>query len=158
VTVIQRFGSGLQLNIHFHTLVLDGVFSDARPGGFAFHPTPPPSDEDVAQVLATVCARVGRLLARRQLEPADDTAPANPLAEASPVLAGLASASVQGRIALGRHKPFPPWYRKWQRRWTRSYSASEIRWTREHLYRREIPRKQRPEQFTPSPANAAGDV
>jgi hypothetical protein len=26
VTVIQRFGSGLQLNVHFHTLVLDGVF------------------------------------------------------------------------------------------------------------------------------------
>jgi Putative transposase len=55
----------------------------------------------VAQVLATVRARVGRLLARRQRELADDTAPADPLAEASPVLAGLASASVQGRIALG---------------------------------------------------------
>jgi hypothetical protein len=25
VTVIQRFGGGLQLNLHFHTLVLDGV-------------------------------------------------------------------------------------------------------------------------------------
>src|SRR6266498_1837795 len=32
VTVIQRFGSGLQLNVHFHTLVLDGVFSEAPPG------------------------------------------------------------------------------------------------------------------------------
>jgi len=101
VTVIQRFGSGLQLDIHFHTLVLDGIFSDARPGGLTFHPTPPPSDEDVAQVLATVRARVERLLARRQLEPADDTAPADPLAEASPVLAGLVGASVQGRVALG---------------------------------------------------------
>lgn len=60
-----------------------------------------PRDEDVAHVLATVPARVGRLLARRHLEPADDTAPADPLAEASPVLAGLASASVQGRVALG---------------------------------------------------------
>jgi len=55
----------------------------------------------VAQVLATVRARVGRLIARRHLETADDTAPADPLAEASPVLAGLASASVQGRVALG---------------------------------------------------------
>ena len=44
---------------------------------------------------------VGRLLARHQLEPAADTAPADPLADASPVLAGLASASVQGRVALG---------------------------------------------------------
>src|SRR5881296_4294994 len=49
VTVIQRFGSGLQLNVHFHTLVLDGVFSEARPGPLTFHSAPPPSDEDVAR-------------------------------------------------------------------------------------------------------------
>jgi hypothetical protein len=72
VTAIQRFGSGLQLNVHFHTLVPDGVFSEARPGPLTFHPAPPPSDDDVAHVLATVRARVGRLLARRHLGPADD--------------------------------------------------------------------------------------
>ena len=49
----------------------------------------------------TVRARVGHLLARRHLEPADDTAPADPLAETSPVLAALVGASVQGRVALG---------------------------------------------------------
>jgi hypothetical protein len=101
VTVIQRFGSGLQLNIHFHTLVLDGVFSETRPGQLTFHPAPPPSDEDVAQVLATVRAPVGRLVARHQLEPADDTAPADLFTEASPILAGLVGAFVQGRVALG---------------------------------------------------------
>jgi hypothetical protein len=84
-----------------HTLVLDGTFSEARPGQLTFHPAPPPSDEDVAHILATVRARVGQLLARRHLEPADDAAPADPLAEASPVLAGLVGASVQGRVALG---------------------------------------------------------
>jgi hypothetical protein len=41
------------------------------------------------------------LARRRHLEPADDTAPADPLADASPVLAGLVAASVQGRVALG---------------------------------------------------------
>jgi len=43
----------------------------------------------VAHVLTTVRARVGRgrLLARRHLEPADDTAPADPPADVSPVLA-----------------------------------------------------------------------
>jgi len=66
-----------------------------------FHPAPPPSDEDVAQVLATVRARVEQLLARRQLQPEDDRAPADPLTEASPVLASLVGASVQGRVALG---------------------------------------------------------
>jgi len=101
VTAIQRFGSGLQLNVHFHTLVLDGVFSQPRSGPLTFHPAPPPSDDDVAHVLATVRARVRLLLARRHLEPTDDTAAPDPLAEASPVLAGLVGASVQGRVALG---------------------------------------------------------
>ena len=95
VTVIQRFGRGLQLNVPLHTLVLDGVFSETRSGQLAFHPAAPPNDEGVAHVLATVRTRVGRLLIRRQLEPEDDNAPAAPLTEASPVLAGLAGASVQ---------------------------------------------------------------
>ncbi len=82
-------------------LVLDGVFREARPGQLTFRPAPPPSDEDVAQLLATVRARVKRLLARRQLEPEDDSAPPDPLSETSPVLAGRASASVQSRVALG---------------------------------------------------------
>ncbi|MDO8474764.1 MAG: transposase [Candidatus Rokubacteria bacterium] len=93
--------SGLQLNIHFHTLVLDGAFSETRPGHLTFHPAPLPSDEDVAHVLATVRARGGRRLARRQLEPADDRAPPDPLSEPSPGLAGLVRAAVQGRVALG---------------------------------------------------------
>ena len=31
MTVIQRFGGGLNLNVHFHTLVLDGVFTLKTP-------------------------------------------------------------------------------------------------------------------------------
>ncbi len=38
LTVIQRFGGGLNLNVHFHTLVLDGVFTEPVPGGpLVFH-------------------------------------------------------------------------------------------------------------------------
>jgi len=29
VTFVQRFGGALNLNVHFHTLVLDGIY-DAR--------------------------------------------------------------------------------------------------------------------------------
>jgi hypothetical protein len=101
VTAIQRFGSGLRLNLHYHTLVLDGVFSEAQPGRLTFHPAPPPSDEDVAWVLAAVRTRVGRLLARRQLEPVDGSTPPDPLSETSPVLARIVSASVQSCVALG---------------------------------------------------------
>jgi transposase-like zinc-binding protein len=102
VTVMQRAGSGLSVNLHFHTLVLDGVFSDGAGGALAFHPAPAPSDAKVAAALATIRYRVQRLLVRRGLEPADDaTGPADRLADESPVLAGIVGASVQGRVALG---------------------------------------------------------
>ncbi len=32
VTLIQRFGAALNLNIHFHMLFLDGVYVDAASG------------------------------------------------------------------------------------------------------------------------------
>ena len=102
VTAIQRFASGVTLTVHVHPLVLDGVFSAGPPDGLTFHPAPPPSGEAVADVLATIRRRVRRVLVRRHLEPGDaDTAPADSLAEASPRLAGLVGASVQGRVALG---------------------------------------------------------
>ena len=86
VTVMQRAASGLNVNLHFHTLVLDGVFTEA-PGG----------------ALATIRQRVQRLLVCRGLEPGDDaTGPADRLAEESPGLAGIVGASAQGRVALGQ--------------------------------------------------------
>jgi len=46
LTVIQRFGGGLNLNLHFHTLALDGVFVRSAAGQLEFHPALPPSDAD----------------------------------------------------------------------------------------------------------------
>jgi len=90
------------VNLHFHTLVLDGVFTEEPRGALAFHPAPTPTDAEVAAALATIRYRVQRLLVRRGLEPADDaTGPADRLADESPVLAGIVGASVQGRMALG---------------------------------------------------------
>src|SRR5262245_58615404 len=103
VTVMQRAGSGLNTNLHFHTLVLDGVFTEASGGALAFHPAPGPSDIEVAAALATIRHRVLRLLVRRGLEPSDDaTGPADPLADESPIVAGIVGASVQGRVARAR--------------------------------------------------------
>jgi len=45
VTVMQRAGSGLNANLHFHTLVLDGVFVEAPEGALMFQPAPAPSDD-----------------------------------------------------------------------------------------------------------------
>jgi hypothetical protein len=103
VTVIQRFGGALNLNIHFHTRMLDGVFTVAADDGGAaqFHAAPPPTDGEVAQLLTTIRTRILRLLTRRGLGADADASESDPLAEDSPVLAGLSRASVQGRIALG---------------------------------------------------------
>ena len=63
---------------------------------------PPPTDVEVARLVATIRTRVLRLLRRRGVfaEAADADAP-DPLAETSLALAGITSAAVQGRSALG---------------------------------------------------------
>ena len=102
VTVIQRFGGGLNLNVHFHTLVLDGVFTEGENGALHFRPLPPPTDEEVGAVLATIYVRVCRLLRRRGFDAtAADLSRPEPIAEESPLLAGISGASIHGRIALG---------------------------------------------------------
>jgi hypothetical protein len=102
LTVTQRFGSALNLNVHFHTLVLDGVFTAPADGeALEFYPTPPPNDAEVARLLSRIRARILRLLARRGLGPDADVPPPDRVADESPALAGLSSASVQGRVALG---------------------------------------------------------
>ena len=103
VTAIQRFGGGLQVNVHFHTLVLEGVFATAPDGTMRFDPAPPPTDREVARLLATIRSRILRLLRRRGVLAADETADleADPLAADVPVLAQLTAAAVRGRSAFG---------------------------------------------------------
>jgi hypothetical protein len=99
VTFAQRFGSALNLNPHFHTLMLDGVYSYADGDGAPlFVPAPTLTDDDVRELVETVATRVLRLLERRGML---DGAVLDPLAERSPVLAGMTAASVQGLVATG---------------------------------------------------------
>ena len=105
VAVIQRFGGALNLNLHIHALVLDGVFARNRAGTLNFHPVARLIALDVAEVLATVEPRIKRLFDRRGLGDGDDDGSApDAWANEAPVLAGLAAASVQGTVALGPHR------------------------------------------------------
>jgi hypothetical protein len=85
----------IELNLHFHTLLLDGVFYAPGEGDtLDFRPLPPPTDDEVGVVLARIAVRVQRLLRRRGLDPGDaDLSQADPVVEESPVLAGISSAS-----------------------------------------------------------------
>jgi hypothetical protein len=73
VTFVQRFGSALNLNVHFHTLVLDGVYPITEAGPSRFHPLPPPGHGEVASVVAATGPRAGQRLLRLgdRVEPDD---------------------------------------------------------------------------------------
>ncbi len=65
VTFVQRFGSDLRLNVHFHALVLDGIYAETEEGELAFHPTPAPDEDDLAHIARRVRRRVARELEAR---------------------------------------------------------------------------------------------
>ena len=102
VAIVQRFGAALNLNVHTHALVLDGVFAQDGRGGLVFHPVRPPGTGDLDVLAAALARRINRLLVRRRVlvEEAESEV-SDPWADDEPVLAGLVAASVQGRVALG---------------------------------------------------------
>jgi len=40
LTVVQRFGPSLKPNVHFHVIVMDGVYAQQLDGNLLFHPLP----------------------------------------------------------------------------------------------------------------------
>lgn len=95
VTAVQRFGSGLNLHVHFHALMLDGVFTGSDEGSLRFHDSLPWNAQDVSELLVDV---VGRLLHRGVVDfDADVRDEMDKLAENEP----LGIASSMHRIALG---------------------------------------------------------
>src|SRR5262247_3993419 len=66
VTFMQRFGSALQLNLHFHCVFLEGVYLDRTDQGRKprFLAVEPPSDADLTTILHKSSHRVIRTLRR----------------------------------------------------------------------------------------------
>ena len=98
VTLIQRFGSALNLNIHFHIPFLDGVYlakSDAARPRFQW--VREPTFTQLTQLAHTIARRVGRLLEREGLLERDTEQPT--LADQS---AGVALHKVVGVYGVGR--------------------------------------------------------
>ena len=100
VTLIQRFGSAANLNIHLHCLVLDGVFrrSEGEPD---FQEARAPIRAEIEGLLDKIIARLLRMLTRQGYLVEEqgmtymaDIDPANPLRS-------LQAASCTYRIAFG---------------------------------------------------------
>ena len=64
VTLIQRFGSAANINIHLHGLVLDGVYCTSAEGVPVFHPAPALTNEKLQALLDKIITRILRLLTR----------------------------------------------------------------------------------------------
>lgn len=71
----QLGGSFANCNLHFHTLIPEGVWHEQADGSVTFHALPPPTDEDVEALAVRIVRRVTRLLARRDEGASDDGEP-----------------------------------------------------------------------------------
>jgi hypothetical protein len=104
VTLIQRFGSAANLNIHLHGLVLDGVYCTSSEGEPVFHPAPAPSIEQLQALLDKIIKRILKLLTRlgHLLEEEGVTYVADGgIIDPDNILTPLQAASSTYRIALG---------------------------------------------------------
>ncbi len=67
VTLIQRFGSALNLNVHFHMIFLDGVFVPVNGAPPVFRHLPAPTATELAVLVQQIAERIGTTLQRRGL-------------------------------------------------------------------------------------------
>ncbi len=105
-------GAALNLNMHIHALVMDGVFVPDGAGSVRFCPVEPMGADDVASLLTTIERRIEKLLARRGVSDGREGFDApDRYADEAPTLAGLAAASVRGVAALGARAGVP--VRRW---------------------------------------------
>ena len=65
-TAVQRFGSAINLNVHFHTLIPDGVFDLSRPGRGLFVRLPAPSDQELERILTKIIRKVARVVSANE--------------------------------------------------------------------------------------------
>ncbi|MDA1371753.1 MAG: transposase [Proteobacteria bacterium] len=93
------------LNIHFHMLFLDGVYVQDDSGHYAFRRTPPPSVEQLHDLLHVISRRVARFLERRGILERDEDNSYLTLdgLEEDP-LRDIHSYSVTYRVAIGPQK------------------------------------------------------
>ena len=97
LVVIQRFGSGLNLNVHLHALGTDGVYVLDDEGRPVFWALPEPTREELDTLAARICEEVLDLLRRRGIW-SDTDENEDPV---DPLLGQLARASMTGTLAFG---------------------------------------------------------
>ena len=107
ITVIQRFGGALNLNIHFHTLFLDGVYvskkgdENQKP---IFIEHLPMRTEEIEKVLKTIQKRMVRHLIKRGLLSKYENDSIPDQNEEMTLLDEFQASSVLGKIGSGENR------------------------------------------------------
>lgn len=104
VTLIQRFGGSLNLNVHYHMLFLEGGYYQTRRDP-KFWRSGPPSDDEIQVLVVTIAKRVIRFLKKKGYfqDDVDSAVPEKEMLQET-LLPELQAASIQSRIALGERK------------------------------------------------------
>lgn len=101
VTLIQRFGSALNLNIHFHMIFLAGVYVPLEGAAPVFRHVPAPTGAELQELVQQIATRIGKVLEQRGLVERDlENAWLANQGEGGP-LDDLIGHSITYRIAVG---------------------------------------------------------
>jgi hypothetical protein len=73
-TFIQRFGSACNLHVHFHSIVIEGVYS-VTTGLPVFYRLRGPTDEETGDIIEVIATKVIRYLREKNYLPAGDDEP-----------------------------------------------------------------------------------
>jgi hypothetical protein len=107
ITFIQRAGSALGLNIHFHTLCIEGVYTPPvnHHGRPRLRRLPPPTAGEVTHLVETLATSVIKLLRRlgylKEIPTEVETPPLDAAFDEHPSYRDAVAASIKGRIAFG---------------------------------------------------------
>ncbi len=108
VSFVQRFGSSLNLNVHYHVVVLDGVFTREPEAGVVFHPSPPPTHDELDQIVRRVQKRAQAWLRRHghlDERPLEDRSNEAPVQTALDACAAIAMARGQTATLSNQGEP-----------------------------------------------------
>jgi hypothetical protein len=107
ITLIQRFGGHINLNVHFHMLHVQGAWEiSEEQTSVKFHSANNPTNEELLQSVEKIARGTLRILKRMNLVEQDESGHdviAN-TSDADDPLASIHAASTQNKIALGLRK------------------------------------------------------
>lgn len=105
VTLIQRFGGSINLNVHFHQLYIDGVYElgdNNEPVGFRMASAPTP--RELEEVLTKIIKRITRFLERKGIIVRDEEDNPQVVMEDADVFSKLQATAATYRFLTGPNK------------------------------------------------------